>query len=238
MTWSPPSVAHLSRLYYELGKCGAKTAGQKKPWPYKLKTPESLFVLGADWSRFDPRLLQILVEFGISHWPTLLPQAIRKETGQMKAPQTLGVITAFMKSALPKDHEISLFCDYLTEGLRPVPTQYYFFNLFPPGSPSAEKTTKESLSEFKVWGFLGRDRVVIDSFTKKSAGSWDPISRINILKRLLRSRKEIQISDYLEELHHSISRQQAILDLKSIQALQNGKGRGTFWKLNEKGDNL
>ena len=236
MTWVPPSDDHLSRLYYELGKCGAKAVGEKKPWPYPLKTPESLFMLGSDWSRFDPRLLQILVTFGISHWSTLLPQQMRQGIQSMRTPQTLGVVTAFIKSTLPQQKEIHLFCNYLTEGLRPVPPQYYFFNLFLPGSYSAEKTTKESLSEFKTWGFLGRDRVVIDNITKKAVGTWDSISRANILKRLLRSRKEIQISDYLEEIHHSISRQQAIIDFKSIGALQNGKGRGTFWKL-EQGDN-
>ncbi|MDO8526395.1 MAG: hypothetical protein Q7T03_01765 [Deltaproteobacteria bacterium] len=227
----PPTENHLTRLYYELGKMGAQSVGEKKPWPYHFENTESLFALASDLSRWDPRLLQILVEFGLNHWKELHPQHLREAIQEMQSPQTVGVVAAFILAAAPLEKETSLFWNYVTAGLKPVEPQFYFHDLHTPGSILAERAAKESLQEFSQWGFLGRERVIADTRTKQGVGSWGQPARLNILKRLFKTRKQIQISDYLKELGHSISRQQALLDLKKIKAKQEGSGRGTTWIL-------
>lgn len=229
MNFTPPTSDHLSRLYYELEKIGARSVGEKKSWPYHITGKEELFCLAADWSRWDPRLLEILVQYEQEQWKDLIPQKIRAIMKKMRTPETIAVITSFVQSSSSDAEELMAFWNYVTEGLQPVEPQFYFFDLYTPGSSFAEQTTKESLTEFKKWGFLGKQRIITDSKTKQTTGTWDQASRFNILKRLFLKWEKLQISDYLEEIHHSISRQQALLDLKSFKAISKGEGRGAFW---------
>ncbi|MDO8643450.1 MAG: hypothetical protein Q7S00_00595 [bacterium] len=231
MKFSAPTTDHLQRFYYELGTKGARSVGAKKKWPYPPLDRENLFCLGSDWSRWDPRLLQILVDFGSQKWSELKPQLLRHLSVSMLTPQTLGVVVSFIKSSDPKNEESILFWNYVTAGLKPVATQFYFRELYLPGSDLAERAAQESLEEFKQWGFLARERVIIDAATRQTVGNWDQASRLNILRRLFKNRGEIQISDYLEEIQESISRQQALLDLKALPADQKGKGRSASWVL-------
>ena len=225
-----PTQNHLSRLYYELGKIGARSVGAKRPWRHPPENREALFALACDWSRFDPRLLQVLVEYGLRCWKTLSPQRLRESMHQMETPQTVGVVAAFIQSTQSSDSERILFWDYVTADLEGVPPQFYFRDLYPPGSRSAERAAKESLDEFSRWGFLGRERVIVNTQTRQGAGRWNSGARLNILRRLFQEHKSLRISDYLEELSHSISRQQALLDLKKVGARPEGKGRSAKWK--------
>ena len=221
MKKSPPSAEDLSRMYYELGQAGARAVGAKKAWAFKIKNLESLFVLAADWSRFDPRLLEILVEYAARHWADLNPLKLRESIKSMTTPQTIGVIAALVRCSLPADKEPHFFWDYVTAGLQPAATQYYFSNLYTLGSDLARRAAVESPQEFKRWGFLAIGHDV---------GSWDKSSRLNILNRLLDQKKKVQISDYLKALKDSISRQQALLDLQAAGAMQCGRGRGAYWE--------
>ena len=231
MKRTAPTPKHLARLYYELGRIGARSVGEKLRWPFGSLTPEALFTLAADWSRWDPRLLEILVQYGIEHWRDLNPQQLREKLRTMEMPQTLGVIASFIQTAKSEESELLFFWNYVVQGIEPAPSQFYFCNLHQPGSPRAERTARESLSEFKQWGFLGLERVITDSKTKKSVGTLPVDSRLNLLRRLFKQKTSIQISDYLEALKNSISRQQALLDLKALPAKQHGKGRSAHWML-------
>ena len=190
---------------------------------------ESLFALGCDWSRFDPRLLEVLVDFGLHHWKELHPQKLREKMREMETPQTVGVVASFIQTTSPQDKEMGVFWDYVLFNLKPLSPQFYFRDLYTPGSTLANRAASESLTEFKEWGFLSRERIVVDPSTKKTVGTWDQPARFNILRRLFTQKKHLQISDYLEELHHTISRQQALLDLKSLGAQQKEKGRIAYW---------
>ncbi|MDO8494416.1 MAG: hypothetical protein Q7S68_03675 [Deltaproteobacteria bacterium] len=229
MNFTPPTPDHLSRLYYELEKIGARSVGEKKAWPYRITGKEELFCLAADWSRWDPRLLEILVQYAHDRWEDLLPQKLRRIMKKMRTPETVAVITSFVQSRSSEAEELMAFWNYVTNGLQPVEPQFYFFDLYTPGSSFAEQTAKESLLEFKEWGFLGKQRIVIDTKTRETAGTWDQAARQNILKRLFIKEGQLQISDYLEEINYSISRQQALLDLKALKAIPKGEGRGSFW---------
>ena len=232
MLQGPPDEKTLSRLYYELAKLGANSSGAKEPWPYRLSSQEELLALAADLSRYDPRLLGILVEYFHKHWKELRPQILRDCYPRMAAPQTLAVIAEFAKHADPGP-ESRYFMEYLQRGLKPVPAQLYFRDLYSPGSALSKRSIEESLAEYKKWGFLSRESPTIDVFRKRSAGTLDAASRRNILRKLFASKKELQLADYLKALPHPVTRQQALLDLKEIAKLRGSgrRGPGARWVL-------
>ncbi len=231
MLQSPPSEKHLSRMYYELSQQGAHCSGEKFPWPYSLKDPEEIFTLGAEMSRYDPRLLGILVEHLCHSWEIFSPQKIRSFYPKMKTPQTVAVIAEFGKSA-SEDSEARYFMDYLQRGLKPVPTQLYFKNIYRPGGKLSERAMESSLTQYKKWGFLAREFPTLDVFKKKVIGQMDQDSRLNILRRLLKENESIQLKDYLLAIRHSVTRQQALKDLKSAATLsKKSHGRGACWSL-------
>ena len=95
----------------------------------------------------------------------------------------------------------------------------------------AERAIEGGLAEYKRWGFLACERPTIDARSRKTIGSWDKAARINILRRLVEGRSEIRISEYLDALGRSVSRQQALVDLKGMKDLApQGRGRGATWR--------
>jgi hypothetical protein len=231
MLKSPPNEKHLSRMYYELAHVGAQCVGDKSAWPYQTKNLEGLLVLAAEMSRYDPRLLGILVEFLIKHAFKINPHRFRNYYAKMETPQTIALIAEFVKNATPSI-EVRYLMDYLQKGLRPVLTQLYFKNLYSPGGKWMQRAAEESLAQYKKWGFLALESPSIDVYNKKTVGHPDANSRRNILKRLFEEKKQIQMKDYLKHLGGNISRQQALKDLGDFGRLK-GKGRGAVWMVKQ-----
>lgn len=218
-----PTEKHLSRMYYELAKIGANSAGEFAKWPYEFSEKEELLALACDMSRFDPRLVDILVDYFARRWKDVDPRRLRECYKNMQTPQTVAVICEFLKGDI-YENEAQYFFKYLAAGLKPAEPQFYFHNLYSPGGKLARLAVEESLHEYKKWGFFASERPKI--------GTFDNSSRKNILLRLLASRGTISIGDYLEKLGHSVSRQQALLDIKKLSNVHvEGKGRNARWKL-------
>lgn len=225
-----PTENHLSRMYYELAKIGASSAGSKKTWPYKIGSKEELIALAADTSRFDPRLFDIMVNYFIQKWIEINPARLRGYYKVMKCPQTIAVIAEFLKEA-DKSEDVKYFVQYVQAGLKPVSIQFYFYNLYVPGGKIAGRAVEEGLYEYKRWGFLAAERPRMDADRSRFVGTLDTSARKNILSRLLQEGNEITIKKYLDAVQNSISRQQALLDLKAGGlAVSIGKGRGAKWK--------
>ena len=231
MLTSIPTEDHLARLYFELGEIGAECVGDEKPWPYHPKSTEELLCLAADMSRHDPRLMTILVKFLNDHWSGVNPQALRNFYTEMKTPQTIAVLAEFVLCVCSDDDERRYFFEYLQRGFTPVATQFYFHHLYSPGGTLAKRAATKSLAEYKRWGFLATEAPVIDEAGRKSLGTLDAATRKNILYDLMKERKRITISEYLDVLDNKISRQQALLDLKGAKwARRAGRGRGAYWR--------
>lgn len=216
-------------MYFELSLLGAGAVGEKKSWPYRISQKEELIALAGDMSRFDPRLFDILVEFLHAHWRDFNPLIVRTFMKNMDTPQALLAVLRF--ALVPHtDPETAYLYDYLRKGWSPAPCQLFFKNLYQPGSQNMTRAAAESLQEFREWGFLARERPILHGKTRKSLGHWGPGERERILNRLLAQKKEITLSRYLEALERSISRQQALIDLKNHPGLKmKGKGRGSVW---------
>lgn len=226
-----PNTQDLSRLYDELGKRGAPVVGKYVKWPYKVSSDEFLIALSSDMCRYDPRLLGVLIGWLPEFILTLNPLKLRKLILNTDTPQVMGVITSFIR-ANTQNSEIIYIFDYLIRGLRPVSAQLFFKGIYPLGGNLMQHAAAFSLKEFSNWGFYCSDRPTIDIHHKTRVGHYTKDARMQILKTLLQQKRHIQISDYLEALSHSISRQQALADLKHLPTLTpSGKGRSTTWKL-------
>ncbi len=231
MLLSPPDTDTLSRAYYELSRLGAAASGEKTDWPYDPKSKEELIALCADLSRYDPRLFGILVEYLLKHWQEVSPQALRAQYPRMNTPETVAVLAEFLKGA-GVDDERKYFAEYLQRGLRPVPPQLFFKDIYAPGGKLSRRSIEESLAEYKRWGFHSRETPTIDVYKKTALGSFDADSRWNILHKLFEERPELRLGDYLEAVRGSITRQQALNDLKKIARVAGSKrGPGARWVL-------
>ena len=231
MPKTPPTTGHLSRLYFELAQIGANSAGEKLPWNFDPSCKEELLAIACDMSRYDPRLVDIVVEYLVRSWEDTNPAALRRYYKEMDCPQTVAVIMEFFVTAVT-DNEAVYFAQYLTLGLTSVPTQFYFHDLYAIGGKLAKRASEEGLYEYKKWGFLACERPVVNAQNKEASGTFDNIARRNILNRILTEKSEISLNDYLSALKFSISRQQALLDIKAAGLTKKGDaGRSVKWKL-------
>jgi hypothetical protein len=122
--------------------------------------------------------------------------------------------------------------EYLQRGLKAVPTQFYFINLYAPGSKLSQRAAENPIAQFKKWGFLARETPTVNAYQKKTVGHLDRSSRFNVLQGIFKKKKEISLNEYRTATGHSISRQQALQDLKTLAKLKRGtKGRGARWVL-------
>lgn len=152
-----PNINHLSRMYFELSQKGGSGIGEAVKWPYSPQSTEELTALASDMSRFDPRLLEVIVDWVFHHWTELNPYQLRQTLKTMTCPQTLCVIFNFVSSirrdSVPTDSECLAFYQYLCEGIKPVSPQLYFTNVYPkPAGSLMTRAVTESLQEFKEKG--------------------------------------------------------------------------------------
>lgn len=226
-----PTQKHLSRAYYELGNMGARAVGQKCAWPYKPKTNEALLALCAEMARHDPRLFELVLQTMSVGWQKINWFKLRQEILNIKSPQVFGIIGDIL-SATTRDPELANCFRFLMYGIDAAPTQFFYNNLYVPGSPMANRALNNRLKEFEDWGFLASERPALNADSKATAGSLSRHARLECLKRLLAQRQQIRLQDYLQALAHPISRQQALLDLKSVKGIRRqGHGRGAVWYL-------
>jgi hypothetical protein len=225
-----PTQAELERLYFELAQIGATSVGQKRAWRYRPASLEAFIALAGEMLRYDARLLSILVQLFLARWPDVRPQLLRIELRRMRWPQALLVALEFAKDA-SDDPEFRYFAEYMAAGFETVqPAERFFLDAERPGSRVAERRMGRNFAAYARWGFVGTERPIADPVTKRALGRYDARTRRAILHDLVERRTELTLADYLDAIDHSISRQQALADLRSSPELQvNGHGRGARW---------
>ena len=227
-----PTEDELARLYYELAQLGATSVGRKTKWPYRPCSHEELVALAAEMLRYDPRLLSILLQFIVSAWDSLNPVTLRKFMQRMRWPQALLVVMEFAKSA-SRNPELRYFADYLAAGFLHVdPVERFFIDAERPGSRMAARALGRNLRAYARWGFVSTEKPIANPVTKRTVGGYDAQTRKRILSELATNAASFSLADYLAAVDHSISRQQALLDLRDFSNLvTTGHGRGAKWRL-------
>lgn len=228
----PPDQAELERLYHELAGMGAPSVGRRSRWPYRTGSPEELVALAGEMLRYDPRLLTILLQLVLERWDRLNPVVLRRWMEKMRWPQALLVVFEFARGA-SGDPELRHFANYLSAGWRRVePAERFFLDVGRPASRSSRRAARRNLRAYARWGFLGSERPSADVHAKRAVGRYDARTRASILDELISGRGQITVSDYVEALDHTVSRQQAVLDLRAHPRLAlSGRGRGSCWRV-------
>ena len=226
-----PTQGELARLYHELAKLGATSVGEDVPWSYAPESREQLVVLASEMMRYDPRLLSVLVQWFAAHYDSLNPLQLRRELRKVQWPQSLLVVLEFARLDT-SDPELDAFARYVSAGFARVdPAERFFFETERPGSRAAARNLGRNLAPYARWGFIGQERPTIDPLTKRSLGRYDARTRRRILNDLIERYTDFSMADYLSAVDHSISRQQALADLRSYGAIApTGSGRGARWK--------
>ena len=226
-----PIEQDFMRLYWELSKLGAPSVGKEVPWPYKFSNKEDLIALACDILRYDPRLLTILIIYFKDHWQEFNPFSLRCCIPHMISPQVFGILKEFILEG-ETNPELRYFWEYLIKGLKPVNPQLFFIGLHEIGSSKNVFIAEKSLKPYLKWGFLGIERPTINLTTRKTVGTFHINTRKKILLDLVQAKKEVTLKDYLFALDYTISRQQALYDLKHCKELRlKGCGRGARWIL-------
>jgi hypothetical protein len=181
--------------------------------------------------RYDPRLLSILVQWFAAYYDTLNPLQLRRELRQGHWPQSLLVVLEFTRLDR-NDPEFDAFTKYVGAGFdRVEPAERFFFEMERPGSRSAARNLGRNLAPYARWGFVGQERPTVDPVSKRSLGRYDALTRRRILNDLIERYADFSMADYLSAVDHSVSRQQALADLRAHKTIAPlGAGRGARWR--------
>jgi len=180
--------------------------------------------------RFDARLLSILVQYVVDHFSELDPQRLRTALKAVSTPQALLVVLEFAKEA-SRESELAYFVNYVGAGFNKLrPQAQYFIDSGVPGNRTSQRRLGRNLRAFARWGFIGSERPTANAFTKQTVGRYDARTRAVILNDLLKANPSVSLAEYLNAVDESISRQQALQDLKRHKGLKvRGSGRGARW---------
>ncbi|MCC7538873.1 MAG: hypothetical protein IT379_21790 [Deltaproteobacteria bacterium] len=226
-----PTASELERLYHELAAIGAPSVGRRAPWPYRPRSAEQLVALATDMLRYDARLLGILVQLLVERWRGLHPTRLREELARCRWPQALLVALEFVRLA-SDDVELRHWCDYVSAGwLRVEPAERFFLDAERPGSRTHARKLGRNLAPYARWGFIATERPSADAFRKRPLGRYDARTRRDILADLVAAPRSVGLSlaEYLDAVDGSISRQQALLDLRAAGLRPSGTGPGARW---------
>jgi hypothetical protein len=227
----PPDEATLARLYYELGRLGARTVGRHTEWQYGSPSAEELVVLASQAARYDPRALWILVELVTNNLTALNPVKLRAALRNSRWPAALGVVFEFARR-VTQDPELDNFHRFVMRGSPRAQGEQFFLSTHSFAGAMARRDAEESLAEYKRWGFLSREEPFAKELGTRAHGTLARQERLNLLRRLVERLGSISLADYRDALGHKASSRQASRDLAIAPFLiRTGATRGARYSL-------
>lgn len=203
-----PGLTELTRAYNALYL--------NKPQP----TSKDIIKYGL-WSRFDPRLGEVLVSFLREHWMTYNPIQLREVNLKTNKPQVFLVILEHVEHDHVGNQNIfKHFKGIIEEGMGEAPYQSYTIGIYSPGGRTLFEQARRPHPFFKKWGFYESDPFYNKAEGKKIGTLLDRETRKNILRALLREQSSITVNDYLAACRFAVDRRQAERDLKTFFKLK------------------
>ncbi len=226
----PEGEAELARLYHELGAIGARAQGKRTRWRFGRPAPEELVVMAAQGARRDPRLLWIVVEHLAKRYEALDALALRRAALRARWPAALGVAFEFAR-AVARSTELDDYARFVTAPLSPAHGERFFLGTRGFGGEQARRDAEESLAEYKLWGYLGREEPFAKELGVPARGTMGPAERRNLLRRIAERRGEVTFAEYSAALKGRASARQASRDLAAAEFLvKEGRTRGARWR--------
>jgi hypothetical protein len=216
----------------------------KKPTPHSLlkaynqlqsskQISEDECILYAQWSRFDPRLGEILVQYLTQNWQQLNPMVLRQKNQNAPCPQALAVIFEHVKHNKLQEAQIfHHFFHLCVDGIKPAPYQSYTIGLFQPGGMQLFLRALRPHPFYSKWGFYESTPLYTKWAQVPQRTFLDRATRKRILREILKTKKQIKASDYIEACHYAIHPRQAERDLRSFFKLKIiGQTRSRLYSL-------
>jgi hypothetical protein len=226
----PEGEAEIARLYHELSRIGARVEGRRMPWRFGRPSPEELLVLAAQAGRRDPRLLWAVVELLVRRFEAFDPLRLRRTTLRARWPAALPVALEFASRVVRSD-EFRDWARFVTAPVLPARGERFFLGTRAFAGEQARRDAEESLSEYKRWGYFGREEPFAKELGATPRGTLGPAERRNVLRRIASRRGAVTLSEYLEALGGRASSRQASRDLAVADFLvREGRTRGARWR--------
>ena len=182
--------------------------------------------LYAQWSRLDPRLGELVVQYISWCWRELNPVELNSCLQKEVWPAVFGVVLehiSFHYEQKNKKKEIALFhkwSECVLHNIQPAKGELFFIHLYRPSSLLMREEALYSLKIYKRWGYLASD-LMFNKFVFSHKILLNAVQRREALNKLLKKRKTFKVRDYLMELNFQIPLKQAQRDLKKHSELSS-----------------
>lgn len=201
-----------------------------------IDLPEEMLALWTQWSRFDPRLAEILVEFFALNWEKIAPIALRKRLLLLPWPQAFGVLAENVTASgilSPDDRRtFQRWASTILSDTPPARFEQFFLGLRKIAGGEMLKDVLGSSKTYLKWGYFGRDLLVNKASHLPSRTLLSPETRRRLLHELMEGRERITVGDYQLALDYRVSRRQAEIDLSREKRLSPvGNTRGRFYRV-------
>lgn len=194
-----------------------------------VELSETRWALLSQWTRFDPRLAEIVVGSLASSWERIHPIALHRALLAQPWPQAFAVLLEFVTKAIPTEKE-GLYKTWkasVTHSLEAVPWQQFFIGQRAVGGQAMLDDARFASEEYRRWGFLARESLFPKARYKASLA---PETRREILRSLLERTSRVTVQDYWQAIGQCVSLRQAERDLKSCPLLRaRGRTQARFY---------
>ena len=182
-------------------------------------TDLSSLALMSQWSRFDPRLAQLLVHYLAKQWELLSPALFRRALCKQPWPSVVGVLLGAVPSLLKRDGSIDPAFKHwsraVTEGLDKANFEQFFIGTRAIGGRLMRQDAAMSHKHFLKWGYLGRESFITKPTTSDATELY-PEQRRLVLETLIKDGRTFTVADFLAACGHSVSRRQAERDIEAF----------------------
>ena len=174
--------------------------------------------LWSQWSRFDPRLAELLLTYLKKNWQKISPVELNYFLKLQAWPTAIGVLCEHLKNNFEKDSNYSLYLKWMScvmDQIAPAPFEQFFIGQRSFAGIEMRKDAQLAISFYRRWGYLGRDLLWNKAEVKPFQTLLGKSSRVAILHRYLKTNNRITVNLYCELCSFFISRRQAERDLSA-----------------------
>lgn len=191
----------------------------------------ALLVKYYPWTRFDPRLAEILTQNLAKSWSKLNSADLNQRLKQTQWPQALGVIleqTGYLVSRRDQQRFRTWKKIAMTD-IKPANGEIFWIGLHKFAGKIVQELPQRSIRPYLKWGYYGSDILINKSSSKKlNQTLLDKSQRMKILRQFAGTVHFFTVGDYMRALSYSVHKRTAELDLKNcdfIMSYGNTKAR-------------
>lgn len=177
-----------------------------------------------NWSRFDPRLAEIITSYFARQWKVIPPAALNLEILKTPWPQAFCVLVEAAYFEQPKKTKklFSLWKNAACFGIRPIDFQDFFIGVGKLQSQVKEKASEFPLHYFEKWGFYGYEELIPQhkSNTQKPQTILSKKLRKLRLSQFLNNHTRFRLQEYIEFLGQHVTARQAQRDISEHEDIK------------------